>query len=161
MSRNRPSRLIVAMCAASMALVALVMPVAAGSPQQQVHIVSNVTFNDNGPNYGDFLASGTAADNGLICQQGTFVDTWLKFGGYERGTGAVQVHVRKLFTCDDGSGTFSVKLEINGNYITGYETFNWVVQDGTGAYAQLHGTGSGYTVPTSTGNVNTYDGSLH
>ena len=156
--KRRP-HLILGVLAAALALTAMAAPVAAASPQSVV-IVSNVTFNPDGPNYGDFVTSGTAADSGLICPSGTFVDIGLRFGGFQSNRGTVQVQVVKEFTCDDGSGTFVAKLQIQANFDTGIESFTWVVLDGTGDYASLRGAGSGSTVPTSVGNINTYEGFL-
>ena len=156
--KRRP-RVILGVLAATLALAAITAPVAAASPQS-VTIVSNVTFNPDGPNYGDFVTSGTATDSGLICPSGTFVDIGLRFGGFQSDRGMVQVQVVKEFTCDDGSGTFVAKLQIQANFDTGIEAFTWVVLDGTGAYASLRGAGSGSTVPTPTGNINTYEGFL-
>jgi hypothetical protein len=144
---------------AGLVFMALGTPVAAAAPQQ-IEIVSNVTFNPDGPNYGDFSATGAAVDAGTICASGTFVDTRLGFGGFQSDRGTVQVLVVKEFTCDDGSGTFTVKLQIQANFDTGIETFTWVVLGGTGDYASLRGAGSGSTVPTETGNINTYEGFL-
>jgi hypothetical protein len=92
-------------------------------------------------------------------QNGTFVDTGISFAGYQSNRGTVQLQVLKEFTCP-GSGTFRVKLQIQANFNSGIESFTWVVQDGTGAYAALRGSGNGSTVPTSSGNTNTYDGFL-
>jgi len=132
--------------------------VAGNGPPTQVHIVSNILFNTSGGfNTGDFITSG-AASGGLICAKGTLVDTSLIFVGFQGGQG-FQVQVRKTFTCDDGSGTFFVKLQIQGQF-DGTETFSWVVQGGTGNYASLRGSGNGSTVATDTGNINTYDGFL-
>jgi hypothetical protein len=131
--------------------------VAGNGPPTQVKIVSNVLFNPNGFNTGDFVTSG-AASGGLICAKGTLVDTSLIFVGFQGGQG-FQVQVRKTFTCDDGSGTFFVKLQVHGQF-DGTETFSWVVQGGTGKYQSLRGSGNGSTVPTNTGNINTYDGFL-
>ena len=151
---------IVAVLAAILALVAAAAPVGAASPQS-VTIVSDVTFNPDGPNYGDFVASGTAADTGLICTSGTFVDTGLRFAGFQSDRGIVQIQVVKEFTCDDGTGTFVAKLQIQANFETGIETFTWVVLRGTGDYASLRGGGSGSTVPNAPiGNINTYQGFL-
>jgi hypothetical protein len=156
-SRARP---IVAVLAAILAVMAIAAPVAAASPQQ-VMIVSHVTFNPDGPNYGDFVTSGNATDSGLICSSGTFVDTGLRFAGFQSGRGTVQLQVDKAFTCDDGSGTFFIKIQIQANFNTGIESFSWVVQGGTGGYGSLRGSGSGSTVPNPpTGNINTYDGFL-
>ena len=133
--------------------------VAGNGPPTQVRIVSNITFNTSGGfNTGDFNTFGAASSGGLICASGTLVDTSLIFVGFQGGQG-FQVQVRKTFTCDDGSGTFFVKLQIQGQF-DGTETFSWVVQGGTGNYASLRGSGNGSTVPTGTGNINTYDGFL-
>jgi hypothetical protein len=157
---NRRARAIVAVLAAGLAVVAIVAPVAAGSPQQ-VTIVSHVTFNPEGPNYGDFATSGQATDSGLICPSGTFVDTNIRYAGYQSDRGMVQLQVDKAFTCADGTGTFFVKIQIQANFDTGIESFTWVVQGGTDNYASLRGSGSGSTVPNPPiGNINTYDGFL-
>ena len=157
MSRQRA---IVAVLAAILALVAAAAPVGAASPQS-VTIVSHVTFNPDGPNYGDFVASGDAADSGLICTSGTFVDTGIRFAGFQSDRGTVQLQVVKEFTCDDGTGTFIVKLQIQANFDTGIESFTWVVLGGTDDYASLRGAGSGSTVPNAPiGNINTYEGFL-
>ena len=156
---NRRAHPILAMVAAIVALLAVAGPVGAGSPQS-VTIVSNVTFNPEGPNFGDFVATGRAADSGLICADGTFVDTGIRFAGFQSDRGIVQLQVVKEFTCNDGTGTFVVKLQIQANFDTGIESFSWVILGGTGDYESLHGSGRGSTVPTSTGNINTYEGFL-
>jgi hypothetical protein len=157
---NRGMRPTIAVLVATLALMAVVAPVAAGSPQQ-VTIVSHVTFNPDGPNYGDFSTSGQATDSGLICPSGTFVDTGIRFAGYQSGRGMVQLQVDKAFTCADGTGTFFVKLQIQANFDTGIETFTWVAQGATGHYGALRGSGTGSTVPNPPiGNINTYEGFL-
>ena len=148
-----------AILAAVVAVLAIAAPVAA-APAQSVTIVSNVTFNPNGPNFGDFAASGPAVDQGLICPAGTFVDTGLKFSGFQSRTGHVQLQVVKAFTCSDGSGTFAVKLQINADFNTGIEHFTWVAAGTSGDVASLQGAGTGSTVPTDTGNINTYVGTI-
>jgi hypothetical protein len=156
---DRRLRPIVAVSAAILVLMAFVAPVAASSPKQ-VTIVSNVTFNPDGPNYGDFTATGKAADSGLICKHGTFVDTFLWISDRKYPDGLVRLIVRKAFTCDDGSGTFSGTLAIKADFETGIESFVWVVQGESGRYRALRGGGLGSTVPTDTGNINTYQGFL-
>ena len=147
---------------ATAAVAAAAAPVAASAPPQQVSIVSHVTFNPNGPNYGDFTASGPAVDSGLLCRAGTFVDTSLRFGGFQGRPGFVEIQVGKTFTCGNATGTFDLKLQIRANLNTGMETFNWVVLGGTGAYSTLAGVGDGSTVPNPPiGNINTYVGSVH
>ena len=156
---DRRAHSIVAVSAAILVLMAFVAPVSASS-LKQVTIVSNVTFNPDGPNYGDFTATGKAADSGLICKHGTFVDTFLWISDREYPDGLVRLVVRKAFNCDGGSGTFSGTLAIKADFDTGIESFVWVVQGESGRYRSLRGGGLGSTVPTGTGNINTYQGFL-
>jgi len=154
---TRRARAILAVLAASMALVVVTGPVAAAAPQQAT-IVSHVTFNPGGPNFGDFTITGKAADSHLICGSGTFVDTGIKFAGFQAGNGGrtvVQLQVDKTFTCADGTGSFFVKMQIQADFDTGLETFSWVVQGGTADYGNLRGSGSGSTVRDADGNGNT------
>jgi hypothetical protein len=133
-------------------------PVFAGRPQA-VTIVSHVTFNPDGPNFGDFQATGSAVDDGAMCPSGTFEDLGIRFAGFQSDRNVVQLQVVKEFTCDDGSGTFVVKMQIQANFATGIESFSWVVLDGTGDDAGLRGSGSGSTVPNAPiGNINTFVG---
>jgi len=160
---SRPVRGTVAILAAAMALVSVIGPVAAGSPQQ-VEIVSHMNFNPDGPNFGDFTATGDAVGSGLVCGSGSVVDTGIVFGGFQSGRSA-QILVRKTFTCADGSGTFFVKIQVHLDFETSTEVFTWVVMGGTGDYENLRGSGDGSTVSDGsdpqTGNFNTYVGGLH
>jgi len=156
---SRRTHAVVGTVAAILALMAVAGPVGAATPQS-VTIVSHVTFNPVGPNYGDFAATGTAVDSGLICANGTFVDTGLRFAGFQSDRGIVQLQVVKEFTCN-GTGTFTVKLQIQANFDTGIESFTWAVLGGAGAYESLRGSGRGSTVPNAPlGNINTYEGFL-
>ena len=146
---------------AAILLAATAVPASAAAPLG-VTIVSHVTFNPDGPNFGDFEASGPAADAGLICESGTFEDVGIRFAGFQSDRGIIQIQVLKQFTCDDGSGTFDVKMQIQANVDTGIETFSWVILGGSDDYASLRGAGSGSTVPNAPiGNINTYEGQLH
>jgi len=147
-----------ALLAAAVLALSLAGPAAAGTPLG-VTIVSHVTFNPDGPNFGDFDATGSAVDSGRLCASGTFVDLGIRFAGFQSDRGIVQLQVVKEFTCDDGSGTFIVKMQIQANFDTGIETFSWVVLGGTGDYESLRGSGPGSTVPNPpTGNINTFEG---
>ncbi len=141
--------------------ISVAWPVAAAAPEA-VAIVSYVTFAGEGePNYGSFTASGDAAESGTICPAGSFIDTGIRFAGGQADRGVLQIMVYKTFTCDDDTGTFDVKMQIQANIDTGIETFTWIVTGGTGHYAALHGSGGGSTVPREGGNINTYVGLLH
>jgi hypothetical protein len=137
-------------------------PVAAQGPTD-VTIVSHMTFNPDGFNFGTFDASGPAVDEGLICASGTVDDTRLIFAGSQSNRGA-QIPVRKTFTCADGSGQIFVKIQVHLDFATSTESFTWVILGGTGAYASVNGSGDGSTVSDGsdpqTGNFNTYDGFL-
>ena len=151
---------LLAVVAACVALAAAAPPVAA-APAMPVTIVSHVTFNPDGPNYGDFTASGPAVDAGAMCASGTFVDTGIKFAGYQSPTGQVQLLVTKDFTCDNDRGVFAVKLQINADFVTGYESFAWVASGTSGSVGSLKGAGTGSTVPNRPiGNTNTYVGMI-
>jgi hypothetical protein len=158
-TRHHGVRLIAAMLAGSLA-ISVAWPVAAGAPLA-VTIVSDVTFVEGGPNIGSFTTSGDAADAGTICRAGSFEDTGIRFAGGQARTGIVQLQVHKLFTCDDDSGTFEVKMQIQANFDTGIETFTWVVTGGSDDYESLRGSGTGSTVPRPGGNTNTYVGMVH
>lgn len=159
---NRPARVIAAVLAASLVLMTVIGSVSAATPQQ-VEILSHMNFNPDGPNFGDFSATGTAVESGLICASGTVLDTGIVFAGFQSGRSA-QILVRKTFTCD-GGGSFFVKIQVHLDFETSTETFTWVVTGGTGAYANLHGSGGGTTVgdgsDPQTGNFNTYTGYVH
>lgn len=53
-----------------------------------------------------------------------------------------------LFTCADGSGTFTLTLfvTLHPDFTA---VFDWTVKDGTGTYAGLRGQGTGTSVPTT------------
>jgi hypothetical protein len=154
------ARSVVAVLTGTIALVAMVAPVAASAPEQ-VEIVSHMSFNPDGFNFGTFEASGTAVDNGTICDSGTVDDTRIIFAGFQSDRGA-QIPVRKTFTCGDGSGTFFVKIQVHLAFESATESFSWVVLGGTGDYEQLKGSGGGTTVSDGsdpqTGNFNMYEG---
>jgi hypothetical protein len=152
---NRRWSLLSAAVGAALILTAIAAPVAAATPQP----VTIVTVNDKTTGTGTFQAAGGAVESGLLCAQGTVVDTDHVVGGYESGR-KVQVLTRKEFTCTDGSGTFFVKIQIHAVF-GGDEPFSWVVQGGTGDYEGLGGAGDGVTSDnTATDNINTYSGFL-
>ena len=160
MRTRRPGiRPVLAILSALLALGVVAGPVAA-APPKGVTIVSDVTFVDGSPNVGEFDATGAAVDTGTLCASGTFVDTGIRFAGFQGRQGDVQITVFKTFTCDDGSGTFDLKMQIQATPDTGIETFQWVITGGTGEYATLHGSGTGTTVPRTGGNTNTYVGGV-
>ena len=104
--------------------------------------------------------TGTFTAESPLCPTGT-VDTSLdKVVGFHSGK-QIQILVIHGFTCDDGSGTFQVLLQVHLVFDPFSDDFTWTVLSGTGAYATLHGTGSGFGVPTQTGIFDTYTGDVH
>ena len=105
---------------------------------------------------GPFIATGPAVDDGVVCGSGVVVTTFNRAAGFQSGS-AVSLAVGKEFTCDDASGTFSAKLQVRVYFEVG-ATFRWVITGGTGKYADLHGTGSGFVVG---GDTDVYQGGMH
>jgi hypothetical protein len=156
---NRRRRVVVALLGASLALV-VAAPVGAATPRQ-VHLVAHMSKQG----YGTFEATGSAVEDGLVCERGTVIDTGSVVGGYQSGQ-KVEVLSRKEFTCTDangnpdGRGTFFVKIQIHVEFGAD-EPYTWVVQGGTGDLEGLGGSGQGVTEDnTSTSNTNVYDGFL-
>ena len=115
------------------------------------------TISEEGPTFGPFTASGAAVDVGDMCPSGDTIDL---FGRSSGGTPqGVNFQVVKLFTCDDGSGSFVVKLQVRIDRKG--DNFQWVVLDGSGAYERLHGVGDGVGFPTPDGVFDVYQGRLH
>jgi hypothetical protein len=159
-SSRRGASAILPLVAAAIALVAVAGPTTAVTPQQ-VHIVAHMSKDGTGI----FEATGSAVDEGLICGSGTVLDAGNELAGWQSGQ-KVQVLSRKALTCTDaewipdGSGTFFVKIQIHAVF-GGDEPFTWVVQGGTGAYADVRGSGDGVTADnTPESNTNIYDGFL-
>ncbi len=111
-TRNPGRRAVLATLAAALIVMAIGSPAVAASPQA-LTLVSTTTFNDNGPNYGTFEASGPAVGNGVVCASGTFVDTGIHFAGFQSNK-AVQLTVFKTYSCRDGD--FYVTMQIHANF---------------------------------------------
>jgi len=137
-----------------------VTPGAASSPPLDVKIVAPTIFQNGGPSIGTFVATGPAVDNGLICPKGKTIDVGAFASGWQSGQG-VNYHVLKEFTCDDGTGTFVMKLEVRVDFRG--DNANWMVFSGTGDYVKLHGTGKliGIYFMGGSGVLDTYTGKVH
>jgi len=82
-----------------------------------------------------------------MCPSGDTIDL---FGRPSGGTPQrVNFQVVKRFTCDDGSGSFDVKLQVRIDRKG--DNYQWVVLDGSGAYERLHGVGDGVGFPIPDG----------
>lgn len=108
---------------------------------------------------GTFEASGPAVDAGLLCRTGTIVDLERHLGA-EPSQQITTFFVHKLFTCEDGSGTFSMRL--NGSLTANRCTARWLVTGGESGYASLLGEGGFSCAFLDDGTVqDTYFGQLH
>ena len=88
------------------------------------------------PEGGVFTTSGAG-----LCPSGTTTDQNFGTGG-QSGFHA-NFHDLKTFTCADGSGTFTANVQAHLIFGAPTDTFTWNILSGTGAYTNLHGSGSG------------------
>jgi hypothetical protein len=77
------------------------------------------------------------ADSDVLCEEGTTSDVTRVTGG-ER---ALAFHNLKTFTCADGSGTFTLRLEAQVKPCDSVTRGAWSVAGGTGDYEGLRGAG--------------------
>ena len=141
-------------------LVALGCLTLAATPSanaQAPTIVTDITFPEDGAPFGTFTASAP------LCPSGTFVDEFVGGGGafgsdrvfYNANT------VRKMFTCADGSGTFTILFHPQFTPATPPGCVNagpFAVVGGTGAYAHLRGTGDFCNFPEGERFTETFTG---
>ena len=156
------------MLIAVVALFLVALPVASvgATPPEQVTFEGEAYFAGPDAGTGFFTATGPAVDSGTMCPGGPVEDVYGKAApNMGQSPNGVNLQILKEFTCDDGSGTFLIKLQVR---ITYYPTFNWVVMDGTGDYEDLKGNGDGFGAfplfgpdPEPIGVWDVYEGRLH
>lgn len=101
----------------------------------------------------DFTATGP------LCPSGTFEDTVVAVGIAHNDPSGLNVLIRTVYTCDDGSGTFNAIKHVFIEFTGGTSSTNTgpiELQGGTGAYTNLSGQGidSGSSVDDlGTGNI--------
>ena len=144
--------------------MALPVASAGASPPEQVTFEGPAFFAGDNAGTGDFTASGPAVVSGAICVSGITNDLLTNTHQTPKG---VNLQILKEFTCDDGSGSFQVKLQVRILFLQ-LSTFNWVVVGGTGNYEDLKGNGSGFASgwlfdgsPDAIGVWDVYEGKLH
>ncbi|HKI54144.1 MAG TPA: hypothetical protein VJ987_08455 [Anaerolineales bacterium] len=131
------------------------------APPQGLHIeVDESIVNIEVPEA--FVASGSAVDNGTVCATGTVYDASVETFNPQNESQRI-LHVLKRFACDDGSGTFDVRMVVNLDLTTHYTTASWMIVGGTGDYTSLHGNGSlaGTPIDPGTSIHDVYDGNVH
>ena len=88
--------------------------------------------------YFDGSGGTFTADSDLLCASGTTTDSTLIAGNGR----AITFHNLKTFECADGTGTFTLRLQAQVKPCSETTSGVWSVAGGTGAYADLRGTGS-------------------
>ncbi len=125
------ARLVVLVGALVFAIM-LLPSVAASLPQGPVTIVTAIDFSSL-PFHGTFTV--TVGSSILGCSAGHFFDT----------TFIVPGELRKVFTCDRGSGkgdTFTFLFDTDADAFSGgHASGHWMVLEGTGFFATLRGQG--------------------
>jgi hypothetical protein len=111
---------------AVLAAIAVMAPVSA-STAEPIRIDLHVVFGSSET----FSATG-------ICPSGTAQS----FGFHQAGQGrATTFHLYKTLTCDDGSGTLTIRVEAGLVFGSPGTVGGWSVVNGTGDYADAHGGG--------------------
>jgi len=153
----RRKRFLVAASVATLAAVTVVMAMAGtagASGGTPLTITGQTTFGSPGTfqtSVGSGLcATGTTSDSNI----GNLFTT----GG--QSNRHLIFHNQKTFTCDDGSGTFTMNLQVMLVFGNPTDSFSWTIVSGTGAYTNLHGTGSGVGLELGNGVDDTYTGSV-
>jgi hypothetical protein len=134
------------------ALAALALAVVPAAYAQEPTITTAITFPEGGEPLGTFTATEP------LCPSGTFVDEFVAGGG---GILYHAFSVRKIFTCDDGSGTFTILFHPQFSPTTPsscQEAGPFSVVGGTGDYATLSGHGDFCVFPSGDGFTETFTG---
>ena len=140
------------------AALGMLMPLAAVQASPGVAAAFDVTTTLGSPSGGPFTATGPAVDAGLLCVSGWTTDVSLGING--NGKNGSNFQVLKSFICDDGSGSFLLKLQVRSDRKG--DNYSWQVAGGTGAYMRLQGTGSGYGTALEPGVLlDHFAGTLH
>ncbi|MDH3307357.1 MAG: hypothetical protein OEO77_07570 [Acidimicrobiia bacterium] len=146
----------------------LLVPAVSATATPPIDVEFEVTTYFGMPSSGTFTASGEAVDDGLMCPEGTKVDLRPeKFAG-NSGIGVINLQAYVEFTCSAGGGfdsddSFVLKLQVHVT-ASGVLVSNWTVKGGTGAFADLHGSGRGlgsFLTPPPPGVDDVYTGKLH
>ena len=138
------------------AVLALAVPAAASPPSDVDIEVETSLLGAPSP----FVASGSAVNDGLVCDAGMVVDASGKTTGFSPN--GFNFQGIKHFTCEDGSGEFFVNLQARIDFRKGI-TFSWNVISGTEDYEDLHGAGTGVGLELCGPDcvLDVYDGGLH
>jgi len=142
-----------------LALAPLVLFAAPPAGAQEPTITTHITFPEEGAPFGTFTASEP------LCPSGTFVDEFVGGGG-AFASGRYDYSgftIRKVLTCDDGSGTFTILFHPQFSPTTPetcVQAGPFAVVGGTGDYVTLSGHGDFCVVPADDGAIETFTGTF-
>jgi hypothetical protein len=141
------------------ALGCLALASAPSALAQEPTIVTDITFPEEGAPFGTF----TALDP--LCPSGTFVDEFVGGGGAFR-SGRVDYGasaIRKMFTCTDGSGAFTILFHPQFTPATPagcLQAGPFAVIGGSGDYAKLRGRGDFCVFAVGEDEIETFTGTF-
>jgi len=131
-----------------LALAGILTTSALAAPQNNLFIdVENFIDKSLGETFDAF---GPAVTSGRVCAKGTVDEVSIRTSGPPNGD-FEKWHVTNRFTCEDGSGTFVVRVQITFNLIDSTTKGRWMIVEGTGNYADLSGKGSVDGTPINIG----------
>jgi hypothetical protein len=126
--------------------------------RNNVQFTINTMLPAQGLPFGPFTATGQAVDRGWVCPSGNTQD----FGTVAIPfTGGAVFRADKVFTCQDGSGTFTLRVEATVITQPFSDVGTWMVVGGTGGYVNLGGAGELVGInPTPTSVLDIFTGAV-
>ena len=135
-----------------MLLALLMAPVASAATPATTVLTIDIVFGVSE----DFKATGD-----VLCDSGTAVTDPVFAAGFGRmGRGAGTFHLIKTLTCDDGSGTFQIRVNAGSSPNSSGTVGGFAVIGGTGDYTGLRGGGHLVGMYTDVGIIDVYQGKL-
>ena len=104
-----------------------------------VEFTIDTTIPSEGLPFGPFVATGAAVDAGWMCPKGDTQDSGVTGSPF---TGGARFVGDKTFTCDDGSGAFTLRFDATVIDDPFSDVGTWRVISGTGDYTTLAGEGA-------------------
>ena len=101
----------------------------------------------------------TGTSGAGLCASGTTTDV-TNASGFQSGNHTLFLDL-KTFTCADGSGTFTANVQAHAPADAPGDAFTWNILSGTGAYVNLHATGSGSGDSVPAGTSDHFVGAVH
>jgi hypothetical protein len=140
-------------------LLLLSVTVAFAAPPLGFHMEVDEIINGTGES---FYASGPGVDAGVVCPTGTTSDLVVNIFGPSNGN-YQYLYITKSFTCDNGTGTFFIKMRVKLDLTTGFTSAKWQFTNGSGDYNHLrgHGTLVGTPIIPFVEIQDVYDGVAH